>query len=94
MGRRPAARHTIERRDNSLGYGPQNCYWATYTQNLRNTRRNRLVTFSGETLLLSAWVERTGISYAALFYRLYRLGWLIEKALTAPTRQQRKHTNQ
>lgn len=32
MGRRPSPRHTLERRNNALGYRPSNCCWATYTE--------------------------------------------------------------
>jgi hypothetical protein len=30
---------TIERRDNDRGYEPDNCYWATWTQQNRNKRK-------------------------------------------------------
>jgi hypothetical protein len=34
---------SIERVDNSKGYSPDNCVWASQKQQMRNTRRNRYV---------------------------------------------------
>jgi len=42
MGRRPSARHSIERKDNNKGYSPGNCVWATPFVQSINTRRTRL----------------------------------------------------
>ena len=39
MGRRPAPRLTIERKDNDRGYEPDNCCWASYSVQARNKRR-------------------------------------------------------
>lgn len=35
---------TLERKDNSKGYSPSNCVWATYSQQNKNRRRFRVVT--------------------------------------------------
>lgn len=50
----------------------------------RNTRRNRLVTWNGETYCVSEWAERLGFRENILRERLGKLKWTIEKALTTP----------
>lgn len=42
MGRAPTPQHTLDRRDNSLGYSPDNCRWATQTEQQRNRTNNKL----------------------------------------------------
>lgn len=87
MGPKPSPRHSVERRDGNGPYSPENCYWATYKQQNRNTSRNRMITFRGETLSLAEWAERTGIGYAALTHRVMRAGWSVERALTTPVKK-------
>lgn len=83
MGRRPSSKHSIERKDNNGNYAPENCYWATRLEQARNFSRNRLLTIDGQTLCLSAWVERSGLPYDTVRGRL-RLGWPPEKIISTP----------
>ena len=85
MGKRPEGMQ-IDRKDNNKGYSPDNCRWATRKQQLRNTRRNRQLTFKGETKCLSAWAEDFGFSAQLLWSRIVRSGWSVEKALGTPVR--------
>jgi hypothetical protein len=70
MGSRPSDAHSIERVDVNGNYTPDNCIWATIDVQLRNTRRNRKLTFDGETLCCADWAIRLGISKQALHQRL------------------------
>ncbi len=36
MGSKPSPEHTLERVDGGVGYGPNNCIWATRTRQARN----------------------------------------------------------
>lgn len=81
VGPRPSSKHTIERIDNSKGYEPGNVKWATRKEQLRNTRRTRMITFRGKTQCLMDWSIELGKNYWTLLYRL-RNGWSIERCLT------------
>ena len=74
---------TIEREDVRGNYSKENCRWATYKEQERNRRNNRMTTFNGETLCSAEWSERTGISPSLLSVR-FRNGWSVERTLTTP----------
>lgn len=82
MGPRPE-RMQIERIDNNGAYAPDNCRWATRTEQMLNMRRNHLLTHNGETHPLTVWAEITGIPRNRIDVRL-RDGWTVEKALSMP----------
>lgn len=98
MGPRPSSKHSIERLNNSEGYNcghcddcisrgvTANCVWALMRQQAQNTRRNRNIVFNGETLCMSEWARRLGMSANILRARLFKLGWSPEKALSTPVK--------
>ena len=82
MGEMPQGM-SLERKDNNLGYNPDNCCWATHLEQGNNKRTNRLVTYYGETHTISEWARILEIPINRLFQRLYN-GWEPEKALSTP----------
>lgn len=85
MGRRPSKNHSIDRIDNDSGYCPENCRWATRTEQNRNSRKNHVLTFNGETRCISEWAEFAGVKTNTLLMRLRR-GWSIDLALAVPVK--------
>lgn len=85
MGRKPGRGYSVERRNNDLGYFPENCYWATRTQQASNRRSNRWIEFQGERLTLTQWEQKLGFTRDRIRQRLSQ-GWTVERALTEPSR--------
>lgn len=83
MGPRPPGRYTIERIDNSKGYSPDNCKWATEAEQKRNTRRNVVSTLFGYTGCLIDICAKFGLRYQMTAKRLKR-GWTIEQCAAYP----------
>lgn len=86
MGERPPGME-IDRRDGAGDYEPGNCRWATPSENSDNRRTGRLITYGGETLSVTGWAKKLGITWPTLDWRLKR--WPIAKALTQPVREKR-----
>jgi hypothetical protein len=83
MGRRPTAKHSLDRIDVNGNYCPENCRWATVVEQNRNMRTNKKVTYQGKTQCISAWAEEYGIAASVLCYRI-KAGWEIQRALQRP----------
>lgn len=81
---------SIERIDVNGHYEPDNCTWIPFSEQSRNKRNTRLITFDNETLTLREWSEKLNLSYGALKRRL-QVGWSVEKALTTPLAKWSKH---
>lgn len=71
MGEKPK-NLSIERIDNSKGYSPDNCKWATRTAQARNSRQNHTIEYQGKTMCISEWAEELGVNCSTLRGRLKR----------------------
>lgn len=83
MGPRPSAKHSIERRNNMLGYSAENCRWASRKEQARNTNRNRMVTIGEHTACVAEWLETFALP-GHIFWGRVKRGWDIAQALTTP----------
>jgi hypothetical protein len=72
MGPRPSDGHSVDRIDNSKGYSPENCRWATRLEQGNNTRRNVIVTYERERMTFPEACRRTGVNYKTARNRMAR----------------------
>lgn len=86
MGECPSKESTLDRIDNTKGYEPGNCRWATMVEQNRNRSHCVELTHQGRTMILRDWADEIGMSANALAQRLY-LGWSVERALTTPLKR-------
>jgi hypothetical protein len=84
MGERPNG-YTLDRIDNDGPYSPDNCRWATLSQQMRNSRQAHYLEHDGKRMTVIEWATLLNIRHESIRTRL-RLGWSVERALTEPVR--------
>jgi hypothetical protein len=93
MGPRPSPRHSVDRIDNNGNYCPENCRWATQSEQLANQNRSTRIEYNGKVQTGTEWAREFGIKERTLFGRLQR-GWDIHRALTTPVLFSNRHRSE
>ena len=83
MGERPDGM-TLDRIDNTKGYYKDNCRWATPAQQQANRSNCLIITYNGITQTSADWSKQLGLTKGAVWQRIVKYGWAIEKAVTLP----------
>jgi len=86
MGPKPSPDHSIERERVNEGYSPENCKWATRSEQARNRRDRATIIIDGIETSLADKCDELSLPYHTIWQRINRLNWSAEKALTEPIR--------
>lgn len=88
MGPRPPGM-TLDRRNNSRGYSPGNCRWATPGEQQNNRRGNVIVTVNGQRMTVTQAARKLGFNTSTFSVRLRR-GWTLARAVSTPPQRRKK----
>lgn len=83
MGYKPTDSHSIDRKDNDLGYSKGNCRWAVQSVQQRNRRDTIRVQVGTWEMDLASACEYLGLKYNLVRDRMQR-GWNWDRASTEP----------
>jgi hypothetical protein len=74
MGEKPSPDYSIERKDNTRGYSPDNCAWATDVEQANNKSTNVFVVVNGEMMTVAQFSRKYGVPYGKALRRHHSSG--------------------
>lgn len=80
---RLSPKHSLDRKNNDLGYSKQNCRWATAKQQAQNQRRTVFVKIGGRRTPIIEVARSSGIPVFMIEHRM-RKGMTVEQAIAMP----------
>lgn len=72
--------YSIDRIDNDGNYNKENCKWASFQEQMNNTRRSHFLEYNGEKKTIADWAREKNMSYEKLINRIKR-GWSVKDSL-------------
>lgn len=82
MGLRPSNEYSLDRINNDGDYTPENCRWATQTQQQRNKSNQRRIVYKGIDYHLYDLAKLKSVKPTSLWYYYFHKQLPIEEALT------------
>lgn len=87
---------TIDRKNNNLGYSPENCRWATKEEQQNNKTNNVIIDHDGESKTLAEWCRIMNQPYSRIHDRMrsaiYHYGTFCFDDLFYPKKKERIYT--
>jgi hypothetical protein len=84
---------SIDRINNDDGYYPENCRYATSSQQSRNTRSTWMIEVGGLRMSGADYADLHGIKPDIFRIRVKKLGWSIDRAASEPVRTMTNKTH-
>jgi hypothetical protein len=78
---------TLDRKDNNLGYCPDNCRWITNQEQQNNKKNTIYIEIDGVVDTITGWSNRTGLSRTCINCRYYEQGLRGKELIKPKTRK-------